>query len=247
MKQTGLGDNLYISGVDVSGDTQSLGKIGGGPAALDVTDITQSAYERRGGIRDGAIEWVSYFDPATAHPVLSALLTTDAQLMYSRGTVFGSQVACLVGKQVDYTPTRGADGSLTFAVSAQANGYGVEWGDRLTDGFREDTAATNGTDILDAGAASSFGLQAYLQLLAFTGTSVTVKLQESSDGGVTDEWADVVGGAFTAATAVGAERIETSRTLAVERHLRVVTTGTFTVATFAVAVVRNATAVVFSA
>ncbi|WP_372352624.1 hypothetical protein [Streptomyces sp. KL116D] len=93
--------------------------------------------------------------------------------------------------------------------------------------------------------AANFGLQAYLHVFAFTGTSVTVKLQESSDNGVGDPWADVTGGAFTAATAIGAQRIETARGLTVKRYLRAVSTGTFTSATFAVSVNRNDVATIF--
>jgi hypothetical protein len=92
-----------------------------------------------------------------------------------------------------------------------------------------------------------FGLQAYLHVFAVVGTSVTVKLQESSDNSG-DAYADVTGGGFTAVTAVagtGSQRIQTSRTQTIERYLRVVTTGTFSSATFAVAVVRNDTSVVF--
>jgi hypothetical protein len=74
-KQTGLGDNCYISGYNLSGDVGSLGRIGGGPALLDVTGIDKSAFERLGGLRDGGVDFSAFFNPAAgqAHPVLSAL------------------------------------------------------------------------------------------------------------------------------------------------------------------------------
>jgi hypothetical protein len=68
-----------------------------------------------------------------------------------------------------------------------------------------------------------------------------VKLQESSDN-AGDTYADVVGGSFGAQSAIGASRIQTSPTLAVERYLKVVTTGTFSSCQFLVAVTRNDTA-----
>src|SRR6266540_1571321 len=139
-KSTGLGDNLYVAGVDVSGDISAIDSASGGNSPLEVTGIDKSAY----------------------------------------------------------------------------NGTGV-----------------------DAGASSAFGLQAYLQVFAFTGTSVTVKLQESSDNAVGDPYADVVGGAFTAATGITSQRIETTRSLTVKRYLRVVTTGVFSNAVFAVMVAKN--------
>lgn len=245
-KQTGLGDNLYIAGYDLSGDIGSVKTIGGSVAPLDVTGIDKSAYERIGGLRDGVLEYTAYFNPAAnrAHARLSGLPTTDVITTYCRGTTLGSASACMVGKQIDYAGSRGDDGAFTFEVNAQANGYGLEWGRLLTAGKRTDTTATNGSSV-DFTASSAFGLQAYLHVFAFDGTSVTVKLQESSDDGAGDAWADVTGGAFTAATGITSQRIETARGQTVEKYLRVVTTGTFTNAVFAVVVVKNTTSVVF--
>lgn len=246
-KQSGLGDALFVAGFDLSGDVGSLSRIGGGVTALEVTGLDKSAYERIGGVRDGAMEYSGWFNPAPdrLHDRASLLPTTDQILTYCRGTVLGNPAAALVSKQLNYDGTRGNNGALTFAVSAQANGFGLEWGRQLTAGKRTDSTATNGAS-LDLGSASpgAFGLQAYLHVFAFTGTSVTVKLQESSDDGVADPFADVVGGGFTAATGITSQRIATAAINA-ERYLRVVTTGTFSNAVFAVTAIRNATAVSF--
>lgn len=247
-KQSGLGDNFYLGGYDLSGDTASLGEIGGGVALIDVTGIDKSAYERIGGLRDGRIEWVSHFNPATdkQHDVLSTLPTTDRQLMYFRGTTLGNPAAALVAKQLNYDPTRDNDGKMSIAVRAEANSFGLEWGRSMTAGIRTDTTATNGTSVDFGTGSTTFGAQFYLQVFGgFTGTSVTVKVQESSDNGSGDAFADVTGGTFTAATGITTERLQTARGQTVERYLRVVTTGTFTSASFAVIAVRNDTSVVF--
>ena len=245
-KQSGLGDNLYVAGYDLSGDVGSLEKISGGPAALEVTGIDKSAFERIGGPRDGMVDFTSFFNPSTdrAHDRLSTLPTTDVIVSYLRGTTLGNPAASLVAKQLNYDGARNDDGSFKFKVTAAANGYGLEWGRNLTAGKRTDTSAGNGTGV-DGAASSSFGLQAYLHVFAFTGTSVTVKLQESSDDGAGDAYADVTGGAFTAATGITSQRIATASNLTVERYLRVTTTGTFSNAIFAVVVVRNEVAVSF--
>lgn len=233
--KTGLGAQLYIDGYDVSGDTQSLQKVGGGMAVIDKTNITQSAYERRGGIRDGGIDWTSHFNKATdrQHDALKNLPITDRHLMYSTATVLGAVAAAGVAKQVSYDATRTADGDLTFTVSAPSTQYGMEFGTLMTAGKRTDTTATNGTGV-DFAVSHAFGAQFWLQVFSFTGTSVTVKLQESSDNGVGDAWADVVGGGFAAASARGVQRIATAAGLTVERYLRVVSTGSFSNAVFAV-------------
>lgn len=245
-KQSGLGDNLFVHGYNLSGDIQSLGEIGGGPALLDVTSIVKSAMERIGGLRDGRMNATSFFNPATdqAHDRFSTLPYTDVILTYCRGTTLGNPAASLNAKQANYDMTRANDGALTAAVNGEGQGYGLEWGKQLTAGQRTDTTATNGTGV-DFSASTSFGLQAYLHVFAFTGTSVTVKLQESSDNGAGDAWADVTGGAFAAASGITAERIQTARNLTVERYLRVVTTGTFSNAVFAVMVNKNDTSTVF--
>ncbi len=246
-KTGGLGARLFVGGYDLSGDTGAVSRIAGGCAPIDVTGIDKSAMERIGGRRDGGIEWSSFFNPtaAQAHPVLSALPTADVAVTYCHGTTLANPAACCIAKQINYDPTRAADGALTMAVQALSNGYGLEWGVQATAGQRTDTTATAGTAFDAAGGATTnFGLQAYLQVFSFTGTSVTVKLQESSDN-AGDAYADVVGGGFVAATAIGTQRIATATGLAVERFLKVTTTGTFTEATFHVVVVRNLAAPAF--
>jgi hypothetical protein len=248
-KSAGLGDNCYIGGYDLSGDVGSLSRIGGGPAALEVTAINASAFERLGGVRDGALDFSSWFNPAAgqAHPVLSALPTANVIGTYFRGTAIGNPAASMVAKQINYDGTRGTDGSFSFAVSMLPNGFGLEWGDQLTTGKRTDTGATAGTAFDSGAATTNFGLQAYLQVFSFVGTDVTIKLQESSDN-AGDAYADVTGGGFTAVTSgPTTQRIATATNLAVERYLKVTTTTSagFTSCVFAVMVVRNLAAPTF--
>jgi hypothetical protein len=237
-KQTGLGDNLLVDGFNISGDIGSLEAIGGGNEPLVTTGIDKSAMERLGGKRDGRIEFTAYFNPATdrAHPVLRTLPTTDRIVSYLRGTVLGGEAASLVAKQVGYDGTRGDDGSLTFKTAAQGQGFGLQWGRNLGAILQGSPGAGSG---VDHGAASTFGLQAFLHIVAFTGTSVVVTLQESSDNAVGDPYANVANGAFASASAIGAQRIATPNNQSIERWLRVITTGTFSSLAFVVVVVRN--------
>lgn len=242
-KQSGLGDYLLIDEYDFSGDIGSLGSISGGPALSEVTGITVSAPERIGLLRTGQMEYNAWFNPTAgrAHDILSALPTGDRQQTYCRGLGLGSQAASLICKQINYDPTRAADGALTIAVSSQSNGYGIEWGLQLTPGKRTDTTATNGASI-DGAASSAFGWQAYAHLIAFTGTDVTLTIQDSADN---SSFATLTGGGFTQFTAVGKERIQGGRAATVRRYVRLATTGTFTSATFLVNFIRNDTTVNF--
>ncbi len=248
-KQPGLGDNLYVAGRDVSGDITQLGNIGGGVAPLECTGINKSAFERIGGIRDGSIQATAWWNPENTpvddseHAVFSALPTTDVMLTYCRGTLQGNAAANLVAKQINYDGSRSADGSFTFTIDSQANGYGIDWGNLLTAGKRTDTTATSPATGLDlTTVTTAFGWQAYLQVMAFTGTSVTVTLQDSADNAA---FANLTGGAFIAVTAVGTQRLEGGRTATVRRYVRAITTGTFSNAMFAVAFTRNESAVRF--
>ncbi len=253
-KTAGMGDQLYVDGVNLSGDTGSLGRIGGGHSPLEVTGIDKSAFERIGGLRDGGIDWAVWMnlttaaaatatDPAGAHEVLSSLPTTDRYVTYGRGQTAGNPAASCLAKQIGYDWSRAQSGELTGAVSAVSNGFGLDWGVLLTNGRRTDTTATSPATGLDLTTATTlFGWQAYLHVFSITGTSVTVTIQDSADNSA---FTTLTGGAFTAATAKGAQRLQGGRTATVRRYVRVITTGTFSEAVFAVAFTRNDVAVAF--
>lgn len=244
-KQSGLGDNFYVAQFNLSGDIGSLGSLSTPTGTLESTAINKFAMERLYAHRDGHLEATTYFNPASSqeHEALKSLPTTDRVFSYFRGTTIGNPAFSMVAKQIDYNGNRGDDGSYTLTFTAEANAFGADWGRQLTGGVRTDTTATNGASVDFLSGSTAFGLQAYLHVFAFTGTSATVKIQESSDGGGGDAFVDVTGGSFTTVTGVTSERIQTSRSQTVERYLRVVTTGTFSNLQFAVVVNRNTAAV----
>lgn len=242
-KQSGMGSAFYVDGFDISGDVASLGSVASPIATLPQTGIDKSAEERIHGHRDGHMEVTTWFN-ATAgqqHAVLRNPPSTNSILTFAVGPslAIGSASASLVCKRVTYDMSRGEDGSLTTQTTADANAYGLEWGALLTAGKRTDTAATNGSS-LDQLTVSpgAFGGQLHVHLFAFSGTSVTIKVQESSDNGSGDAFADVTGATTGALTAVGAVRVATGA-INVERYVRLVTTGTFSNAIFAAQWLRN--------
>ena len=240
-KTSGLGDDFWAGGYHVGGDIRDVA-VNGGPALLDVTDITQSAHSRLGGLRDGHMAVTSYMDPAAAqsHAAFSGLPTADVIMTYCRGQAIGNPAACLNAKQVNYDPTRANTGELTFKVQGDGNAYGLEWGLQLTAGLRTDTSATNGLS-LDNAAGTSFGAQAYLQASAFTGTDVTVTVQHSADNAT---WATLVAFSQITGGTPSAQRVSVSNATTVNRYLRVITTtsGGFTSLAFQVTATRNSIA-----
>src|SRR6266498_3557805 len=210
--QGGLGQGLLVGGYDLGGDINSLRDVHGGNTPIPMTDITQLAMARSGGLRDGGLSFMAYFNPSTdrAHPVLRTLPTADVPASYLCGTALGDPAFCCVAKQIGYDPARGEDGSLLFTVDLLANAFGAEWCDQLTAGLRTDTGAANGTGVdLGAAGALAFGAQAYLQVTAFSGTDVTIKIQDATTLG--GAYTDVAGLAFTAVTAAhSSQRLQTS-------------------------------------
>lgn len=249
-KQNGLGDAFFVGGYDLSGDTASLSRINGGtPNTQDMTGIDKSAYERVGLKRDGGMTWAAFFNKATDHAHLrySLLPRTSVIATYCRSTTVGKPAASNQHKQMNYDGERAEDGSLLLALDGQGTDYGLEWGKQLTAGAITITGAGSGTGV-DFGAAFAFGAQAYLQVIDFAGTDATIRLQQSSDNGAGDAYANVTGGAFaTVTTERYAERIETARGQAVEQWLRynVSTSGGFSTLTFQLMAVVNETEVVF--
>jgi hypothetical protein len=243
-KRGALGSELLVGGSRLSNDIGQVNSITTPVGVQDVTGIDKSARETLLLLRDGSITFTPFFNPATgrAHPILSALPRTDVITSFLVANAQGEPAFCLNGKQNNYDASRSPAGELTFSTTTNGNGYGGEWCEILTDdGITTSTSAENLAS-LDGGAATDFGLQAYLHVLSFSGTSITVTLEDSADNA---SFSAITGGAFTAATAAGAERIQTARDATIRRYVRCALTGTYSSAVILVAINRNTTEVLF--
>jgi hypothetical protein len=172
----------------------------------------------------------------TEHNALSILPRTDTIATWFRGTTLGSPAACVNGVQLNYDGTRDNTGALTMQVEVDSDKFGAEWGIQITPGLRADTAATTGA-FFDTGATggTAFGAQAYLHLVALVGTSVDVSITHATtSGGAYTSLMD-----FGSQAAIGSFRQSVSNVTTVNQFIKVVTTGTFTYAQFAVVLVRN--------
>lgn len=243
-KSSGLGDNLFIDEFEMGGDVGQLQRIACPMAVQEVPGIKMHAQDRLGLKRDGGIDFNAYFNPDTtagaegAHAVLSTLPTADRLVTYTRGTALGDPAASEVTKQINYDGDRAADGSFTFGITSQANGYGLEWGSLVTAAPRTDTTDTSPATGLDLGASPtsySHGWSAYLHVIAFDGTDATITIQDSADNSA---FTSLTGGAFTEVTDRTKERIAGAASATVRRYVRVITTGDFTEISFLVNFIR---------
>ena len=236
-KQSGLGDRLFVSGYDLSGDSNDI-SVSCTTETLEVTGLPSSAFERVGAVRDSTLAWKSWFNPSGAHPVLSALPTTNVLATYCRGAVLGAPAFSHQSIQTTYDPKRGNDSSLAMDVETVGAQYAGDWGVQLTAGARTDTAATNGASVNDSAAATAFGGQAYLHLFACTATATTkIVIQDSPDNST---WADLVEFApVVTGVAPKWERVTVAGN--VDKYLRVITTTTTAInnVQFAVMFARN--------
>jgi len=224
-KGSGLGQQIFVQGYDLSGDVSALDNAGSPRELLDTTAINASAHERVMGLSDGNLAVSSWFNDSSEqeHEAFKSLPTTDRIVMWAFGATRGDVAACLNAKQLNYDGSRGSDGSLAFTIDTQAaSGVPLEWGNTLTTGKETHSAAGVSTS-RDDGATTGYGLVGILSITDVDSGTVTVSIQQSADN-VT--FADILSFvAVAAAAAPTAQRLTLSG--AILRYLRVSTTGTF--------------------
>lgn len=235
--KSGLGSRFFLDGYDISGDVGAIGTIRCANNALDVSSIDVSGMKRISGRKSGEMAWNVFFNDAASqeHVALKAITRTDRYALWAQScAAIGDLGIAMLGKQMNYDWSLGADGGLIGSVQMLSNGAPTEFCQLLTPGKRTDTTGTNGAS-LDGSAATTYGLAAYAFVTELTGTNVILTLEDSANDSA---WAAITGGAFTSMTAVGAARIQTAVGGTVRRYVRVVSSGTFSSATFVVVFVR---------
>ena len=135
-KKSGLGQQIFVHGYDLSGDVATIDNAGSPRNLLEITAVNASGIERLVGLSDGNLSVSSWFNDATEqeHAAFSGLVTTDRIVTWALGATRGDVAACLVAKQLNYDGTRGTDGSLSFSVDTQADGISLDWCNTLTTG-----------------------------------------------------------------------------------------------------------------
>ena len=242
-KISGLGQQLYLGGRDLSGDVGSIDSAGSPTNLLDVTGINKSAVERIYGLRTGQLSFTAFFNDATdaEHDALKGLPTADVLALWMMSTTRGDACAALTAKQIDYDATRGAEGSLTFKVDLQGTaGLFLEYGKILV-AKTTHSSATDETGI-DHGSQTTIGAVGFLQHFSAATGTVEYDIEDSSDStnGVDGSWANLL--AFSdVATPYNpiASRVAVNGT--VEKWTRASTNGTFTTAVFAMGLRRRQT------
>ncbi len=153
----------------------------------------------------------------------------SAKLLISRalgGFTIGNAVQTIYGwlQNVDIPSPVGDIVKVTSSI--QGDGTGIGYGVSVHD-LAEETGAGDGATV-DQDAASSNGGYGVLHVTAFSGTNISVVIQDSPNDST---WADVV--TFAVATGVTKELVEITGD--VDQYIQAEWSGTFSAVTFAVA------------
>lgn len=199
-KQSGLGDNFYIGGYDLSGDVSSVNKISSPLALLEATTVKQFAESRIPGKRDGNFQFTTLFNntgstatpsfPATNTPVTNAngwaVFVTITGGTLTSVKVNGTQVGTAAGT---YVVPAGQTISVTYTLAPTWNWVGVlAEHNALSSLPRADTYATyfRGNAVGNA-AASVKGVQVSYDGTRDNDGNLTFQAEVQADGFGT-EW-----------------------------------------------------------
>jgi hypothetical protein len=178
------------------------------------------------GLHDGTISLSGMWDPAAGatDATLHGLLGVDTTLVsiLCEGATVGTRAKICRSSAASYDISTPVGDVVTAAAEFPADG-GVWGGDVLLAGAAI-TATGTGTSV-DNGVATTEGWIANLHITGIVGTpTVTYKLTDSADNST---FADVAGGGFAAASAIGSEQIG-SLTGTIRRYARAAYTLTST-------------------
>lgn len=201
-------------------------------AAAKTTTYLKESETYIPGLGDGTLSlggiWDSTADDALATMVQSA--SGEPWAVAYDGFAVGNKARICQARQTAYKASAPVGDVVTYVVTVQADG-GLDIATALHDSIAAETAAST-SDGTDHGALTSDGGIAQIHVLAFTGTSIVVKVQHSTTDGSYVDLAE-----FAAASDATSERIEVSGT--VNKWMRTEWTGTFSSATFAVVFARR--------
>lgn len=195
-------------------------------AELDAADAATFGKTWRSvvvGVAGYNLETAGYYDPAeTSLPTLfNTYVPGVITICPGGGATIGDGARLAAPLSVSYTESAPVGGIVAISASFMGTGI-VGFGDVLHP-LGEDTNTTVGSSKND-GAATSTGWTAHLHVTVVDGGSWVVKLEDSANN---SDWADVTGGAFTAATGATSERLRgAADTTTLRRYVRYTATRT---------------------
>jgi hypothetical protein len=76
-KESGLGANFYLDGIDLSGDTGAMSDMSKSMAVIEDTGIDKLAIERLPGLLNAGMSWQAWWETAVSFPALKGSPSGD--------------------------------------------------------------------------------------------------------------------------------------------------------------------------
>lgn len=226
-KRSGLGQNFYTHGYDISGDVGAVDNLTVSRAELLTTGIDKSAVERLAGLGDGTVGFTAFFNDEVGqeHAALKTMPATPVVWTWLVGGT-AAAAAGLSGsvQQMNYASTRGRDGSMEMGATGSAREGYPPFEDHvsLTAGKITHASATSSASV-DNTAGTTRGGIGFLQFFSRASGTPTFLIEHSTNDVA---WATLLTFVGTGGATPFGERKTVTGT--VNRYLRVTTTGTFT-------------------
>lgn len=230
-KRSGLSQQFFAHGYDLSGDVGAVNSIVVSRADLDVTALNKTAHERLGGVADGTIDFTAFFNDAAGqeHAALKGMPSTSVMWSWlMAGADSGGVGLSGTVQQMNYSSTRGRNGSMEMGAKGSArDGYPpIEEHTNVSPGKVTHASATSSASA-DAGAGTTRGGIGFLQYFSRASGTPSFLIEHSTDNAA---WSTLMTFAGTGGVTAFGERKTVTGT--VNRYLRATTTGTFTTAIF---------------
>jgi hypothetical protein len=187
------------------------------------------------GLGEGSVSLQGIWDgdAGASDVVLDAAVGANAVITVGLGALsaVGNPTIMLRALDASYQQRATVNDAVRITANATANG-GIRVAGRVLQPLEAETTTFDGTSV-DNGASSAFGGVGHIHVTAFSGTSATVKIQDSAND---SSWADLI--TFANVTGVGAERLLVAGQ--VDQYLRFsITADNFTSMTIACSFARN--------
>ena len=219
--KAGRSAQILFNEYDVSSYLNSAGVQIGAETADTTTFASNGWKEAMATLLSGTFPFQGFHDVAL--PVTAQLGVDAGTLTYAPAgaTAIGDAIFMAPITSTGLQKSSAVGGVVAISWTAMAEGA-VAYGQMLHP-LAEDTNTTTGSS-KDDGASSSTGWTAHLHVTARDAGSWVIKLQDSADN---SSWADVTGGAFTAATGATSQRlVSASAASTLRRYVRYVATRT---------------------
>ena len=203
--------------------------------AVKTTTFTSDDNTYIAGVESGSINIQGLWDGAASavDSVLDAEIADEGifTVCPEGFATVGNRAIMCKAENVGYDIRSTVTDAVRIVLVGTVDG-GIRMAGRLLQDLAVETTTFDGATVDDT-ASSTFGGVGHLHVTAFSGTSGTVKIQDSPNDSV---WSDLI--TFTAVTGVVAERLEVAGTI--DRYLRfIISADTFTSMTVACAFARN--------